>query len=417
MPLTFPRLRRPANPLGDLPREVGVLVAVAVAVALGFGVVAPAIPLFAKSFGVGNAAAGAVVSIFGAARLVSALGGGRLVDRFGERRMLALGVGSVAVSSALAGLAQTYPQLLVLRGIGGVGSALFTISATTLLLRAVPSRQRGRAQGLFQGGFLLGGIVGPAFGGVVTGISLRAPFLLYAGTLAVAGGIGLALLPHHDAEASALAKAAGEQKTTIADALRLPAYRGALAARFAHGWTVLGIRASLIPIFVTEVLRRDAGWVGAGFVITAALSGLLLLPAGRYADEKGRRPVLLLGAGLSTAALVVLTLPGSLIGYLVAMVLLGLGAGLLGPAPAAVVGDVVQGRGGSVVALFQMAGDAGVVVGPVLVGLLADRYSYQWAFGVTAAVLAAAWVMIALAPETLLPQDAEVAPRSDGAVT
>ena len=404
---------RPRNPLADLPREVTVLVMVAVAVALGFGVVAPAIPLFAKSFGVGNAAAGAVVSIFAAARLLSAFGGGRLVDRFGERRVLATGIASVALSSALAGLAQSYVQLLVLRGLGGLGSALFTLSATSLLLRAVPARQRGRAQGLFQGGFLLGGIVGPAFGGIVTGISLRAPFLLYAATLAVAGGIGLALLPRHDPDGAALA-AGGPQRTTLAQALAQPAYRAALAARFAHSWTTLGVRAALVPTFVVEVLHRGAGWVGAGFVITAALSGLLLLPAGRYADEKGRRPVILAGAVLSTLAMVVLTLPPSLAAYLVAMTLLGLGAGLLGPAPAAVVGDVVVGRGGTVVAVFQMAGDAGVVIGPLLAGYLADRYGFADAFAVTAAVLAVAVVMALRAPETLQAEDADDAVPAPG---
>src|SRR5664279_528132 len=69
--------------LGDLPREVGVLSAVAFAVALGFGFVAPALPVFARHFGVGRTAAGAVLSVFALMRLASALIGGRLVNRYG----------------------------------------------------------------------------------------------------------------------------------------------------------------------------------------------------------------------------------------------------------------------------------------------------------------------------------------------
>jgi DHA1 family multidrug resistance protein-like MFS transporter len=145
------------NPFKDLPREVGVLAAVAVAVAIGFGVVAPAIPEFARSFGVGKTAAGAVISAFALMRFVSALAGGRLVDAFGERVILSTGIGIVAVSTGLAGLSQSYEQLLVLRGIGGVGSAMFTIAATALLFRVVDGRSRGRATGLFQSGFLIGG--------------------------------------------------------------------------------------------------------------------------------------------------------------------------------------------------------------------------------------------------------------------
>src|SRR5437764_7832625 len=105
----------PRNPLRDLPREVGVLVAVAFSVAVGFGMVAPAISVFARTFGVSRAAAAAVISAFAVARLIAALPGGRLVDMVGERRVMAAGIGIVALSSFLAGLSQNYGQLLALR--------------------------------------------------------------------------------------------------------------------------------------------------------------------------------------------------------------------------------------------------------------------------------------------------------------
>src|SRR5262245_26557905 len=133
------------DPFRGLPREVAVLSAVALAVAVGFGVVAPAIPEFAHSFGVSKTAVGAVISAFALMRFVSALGCGRLVDAVGERIILTLGIAIVAVSTGLAGLSQTYTQLLLLRGIGGVGSAMFTVSAFALLFRVVDGANRGRA--------------------------------------------------------------------------------------------------------------------------------------------------------------------------------------------------------------------------------------------------------------------------------
>ena len=54
--------------------------------------------------------------------------------------------------------------------------------------------QRGRATGMWQSGFLVGAIAGPAIGGPLTDISLRAPFFVYAVTLAVAGSIALVFL-------------------------------------------------------------------------------------------------------------------------------------------------------------------------------------------------------------------------------
>ena len=57
------------------------LVVVAFFVALGFGLVAPALPLFAREFGVGKAAAAAVISTFAFLRIATAFPAGRLINR------------------------------------------------------------------------------------------------------------------------------------------------------------------------------------------------------------------------------------------------------------------------------------------------------------------------------------------------
>ena len=386
------------------------LTAVAFAVAVGFGVVAPAIPVFAREFGVGVTAAGAVISAFALMRLVSALAGGRLVDRFGERTVLATGIGIVAVSSFLAGLAQNYIQLLVLRGVGGIGSAMFTVSAYTLLLRVAGPEQRGRASGLFQSGFLIGGIAGPFIGGVLTSISIRAPFFVYAGTLAVAGLIGIVFLSHARLDDTPGTDDEVPQRTGLAAALRNSAYRAALTTNFAVGWSLFGVRASLIPLFVIEGLRREAIWIGIGFAISAIAQALTLLPAGRFVDTVGRRPAMIFGGALAAVSMLLLALDGSVVAYGVSMLLFGIASGFLGTAPAAVVGDVVTGRGGTVVAAFQMASDLGAIIGPILAGWLVDGYSYSTAWLATAAVLAVATLASAFAPETQRRQSSPAAP-------
>ena len=387
----------PRNPLADLPREVGVLVAVAFSVAVGFGMVAPAISVFARTFGVSRAAAAAVISAFALARLVAALPGGRLVDRFGERRVMATGIAIVAVSSALAGLAQTYTQLLVLRAAGGVGSAMFTVSALSLLLRSVEPEQRGRASGLFTAGFLLGGIAGPTLGGFVAEISIRLPFFLYAGTLAVAGTVALTMLREPDGE---LVKAAGE-RVGVKAALRLRAFRAAMTTNFADQWAVLGLRASLFPLFVRDSLHRGFLWTGVGLGIVTAVNAAVLLPAGVLADRMGRKPIMFSGCAIGAASMGLLAFTHSLTGFLLVMVALGLGSGLLDVSPSAVVGDVIGGGGGTAVAAYQMAGDTGTITGPLICGFLADTASYGAAFGTTAGVFGVAALLIAVMPETL----------------
>ncbi|MCY7288218.1 MAG: MFS transporter, partial [Cryobacterium sp.] len=177
-----------------LSREVYVLGVIAFFVMVGFGVVVPVLPVYVRSFGVGYLEIGAVVSAFALMRFVSSPFTGRMIDWAGERVILASGIGIVAVSSGLVGVAQNYPQLLLLRGAGGVGSAMFSVAAMTLLLGSTAPGIRARAIGFYQGGFLLGGMAGPALGGLLATISLTAPFFFYAATLAVAGVLGLVLL-------------------------------------------------------------------------------------------------------------------------------------------------------------------------------------------------------------------------------
>src|SRR2546429_6180769 len=75
-----------------------------------------------------------------------------------------------------------------------MGSAMFSVSAKAQLLSSVPAGQRGRASGLFSGGFLLGGISGPAVGGLVAAWSLRAPFFIYGALLVVPAVIAAVVL-------------------------------------------------------------------------------------------------------------------------------------------------------------------------------------------------------------------------------
>lgn len=392
--VTLPSVRLPlaARPAGlrALPRETFVLALVAFCVALGFGIVVPAVPLFALQFGVGTTAAGAVVSAFALMRLVSGLAAGRLVDRVGERAALLVGLGVVAVSSLLAGLAVSYPQLLVLRGLGGVGSAVFTIAATSLLLRVATAAQRGRTQSVYRGGFLLGGILGPALGGAVLGVSLRAPFFLYAGTLVLAAVAAALLLPRpRPAPASSAQGALPEQpRIPLSTALANPAYRAALAGNFAVGFSVLGVRSTVVPLLVVNGLDLPPVWIGAAFTVGALVQAVLLLPAGRAVDDVGRRATLVAGGLVTAASLVGLALATGPWTLLLAMSAFAVGAALLSVAPAAVVGDVVEGRGGTAVAVWQMASDLGAVVGPLAAGLLVDRASFAVALALSAAVVA-----------------------------
>lgn len=385
------------RPLRGLPAEVRALAGVGFMVALGFGLVAPALPLFARQFGVNKALAGLVVSAFALMRLVMAPFVGRMVNAVGERVLLVTGIGIVAVSSLLAGLSQSYWQLLVLRGAGGLGSIMFSVSAASLLVRVVPDHQRGRAQGAWAGAFLVGLIAGPAVGTVAT-FSLRFPFFLYAATLVVAGALGLGSLRHSELAARGAVRTS---PVTLRVAVRNRAYLAALAAGFAGDFAIVGSRSAILPQFVTDRLHLGAGWAYAAFLVISLVSGALLWPFGRVADTRGRRPVMAGGLLLGAAGFALLPLAPIAGGLVGAAALLGVAGAADSVAPGAVMGDVVAGRGGTVVAVFQMAGDLGAVLGPVVAGAVADSAGYAATFAVSAVVCVLPVLVIAAAPETL----------------
>ena len=404
----------PANPANTpkpaktpLPFEVWALVAGGFAVALGYGVVAPAIPQFALEFGVSNFAASAIVSAFALMRLVSAPLAGWAVARMGERRTYTIGILIVAVSTGAAALAANYPQFVLLRGAGGIGSTLFTVAATALLAKVSPVESRGRVASLNAAGFLLGGLFGPVLGGVVAVFGLRAPFVFYFFTLLVAAAIvAIALRGSQAAGAPGISGANGtrgnsasssgvsadaDTDLSLKHAMLVPQFRTLLFSVFSFGWASYGVRVSLIPLLVAVTFGGDAtmaAWILAAY---AAGNAVFIFPAGRWTDTIGRKPMLVVGLSILAVAYAAMGIAPSIWVLGAIMLVAGAGSALANPGQQAVLADVLaKRRGGGPVAAYSMASDLGGVLGPALAGLVVDLAGFSWAFVLTAVLLAAA---------------------------
>ena len=109
-----------------------------------------------------------VVTIYLLASTVTVPIYGKLSDMYGRKPLLLIGVGLFLVGSALAGLSQNIEQLIIFRGIQGLGAgALFPIALATIG-DLYSAKERGRYQGLFGAVFGLSSLVGPALGGWLT---------------------------------------------------------------------------------------------------------------------------------------------------------------------------------------------------------------------------------------------------------
>ncbi|MFT4109678.1 MFS transporter [Propionicimonas sp.] len=369
-----------------IPREIWVLVAAAFVIAVGFGLITPVLPTFAQSFGVGAFASSVVVSAFAFFRLVFAPAGGRLIARLGERPVYLAGLVIVAVSTGATAFAQDYAQLLLFRGLGGIGSTMFTVSAVALLVRLAPVAIRARVSSAYATAFLLGGVAGPVVGGALGSLGLRVPFLVYAVTLLLAAAIVAVFLRH-----AALRPPPGSPSLpalTVREAWRDSAYRAAFGSGFANGWGNFGVRNAILPLFATAVIGTQPWVAGMALAVFAVGNAAGLAFAGRRADRAGRRPFIVGGLIVSGVATALTGLAGGLVTLVLLSVVAGVGAGVLNPAQQAVLADVVgrERNGGPALAAFQMAQDSGSIIGPVVAGLLVDHGSYTLAFGVTGAI-------------------------------
>ena len=383
----------------ELPREVWLLVCANVVVALGYGVVAPVLPSYARHFGVSISAATFVITAFAVMRLVGAPPAGFLVQRLGERRIYISGLLIVAVSTGACAFAQTYTQLLLFRSAGGIGSAMFTVSSLGLMIRISPPDARGRVAGLFASGFLVGSVGGPVLGSLTAGLGLSAPFLIYGAALLVAAAVVFVSLRH---SAVAAPELSDEPTVAMRTVLRNRAYVAALFSNFATGWSSIGLRIALVPLFVVDALGQGPRMAGVALATFAIGNVSAVVPSGYLSDRVGRRMLMIVGLTVSALSTVAVGFMTSMPLFLVAAYVTGAATGMFISPQQAAVADVVgnKARGGTAVAGFQMTSDLGGIVGSFALGQIAQHVGFGAAFVVTGAILLAAAVGWLFAPET-----------------
>jgi MFS transporter, DHA1 family, tetracycline resistance protein len=166
---------------------------------LGFGVIIPVLPRLIEGFcggDIGEASRylGAFGSAYAAMQFVFAPVLGALSDRLGRRPVILASLLGAALDYMLLAFAPSLAWLFVGRVVAGLTGASFS-AATAYIADVTPPEKRAQSFGLIGAAFGIGFVLGPAMGGVLAGVSLRAPFLVAAGLNALNLGYGLFVLP------------------------------------------------------------------------------------------------------------------------------------------------------------------------------------------------------------------------------
>lgn len=384
------------QPTTDAPQRPFLVVHLGVvALNLGLSMIHPVYGPWARSLGLSEAQAGAVVTAAALGIASSSPLMGRLSDRLGRRRVMALGllcsgagylafatVGLLAPAWGLGGLALVLAWALT-RGFAGLGFSATQASSQAYVADLSPPEARGGAMAMLGAMGGLGMILGPPLGGLVAGWHLGAPVFL-AGLMALLGAlvVGLAL------------PSSGQHRHE--EARRLPWQDPRLLPLLPLGFLATITVGSLqicAGFLVQDRLhlgaQAAAQWVGLAMLVSGL--GMLLAQLG-VVKALAWPPARLLRWGLPLAALgfALLALPGPFVQLAAACLLAGFGLGMLFPglqaAASLAVGPQEQ---GAAAGLLGAAQASGYMLGPALGGWL---YGLQptWPFALSAGLLALA---------------------------
>jgi predicted MFS family arabinose efflux permease len=346
-------------------------------------VVVTAFPYLRTEFAVTEAQLGALVSAVSVVIALTALPLALVVDRWSRVRAIAI-MGSLwSVATAACAFAPGYLALLAARLGIGVGQAGFGPAGSAVLGATYPPERRATVLGVFQMGAPIGVVTGSVVGSLVAAQwGWRPAFLVVA-----LPGLVLALfalrLPDY--------RSVPERSRGHAAAATLLGARSALGAML--GGALLLVIVSTLYTWLPTHLEREYGLpparagVMASFVVLAGALGTVT--GGHLADRLARRDVRWRMFVPAVAAVATTATLGIAFGALppgatqMALVLLGgaTATSAIGPAVAVVLDVVPPSVSATAVAIYAVVQNLmGLAVGPVVTGVLADRW------GLTAAL-------------------------------
>ena len=155
---------------------------------------------------------------------------------------------------------------------------------------------------------------------------------------------------------------------------------------------------SLVPLRASNELGMSPSQIGLLFSASTGMNMLFILPVGAMADRFGRKAIILPGAAVSIGALLIFATGDYLWLFFLAAAIKGIGSGLSGPAVAAYAGDLAPpGKAGVTMGIYRSFGDLGFVLGPTLLGFIADNTSLGTGLSSNAIMLLAASALLLLA--------------------
>jgi len=363
---------------------------------LGRGMLLPVVPLYLRDAGLSYTMVSIVLAALGLGAVLGGLPAGSVAGRFGPEWLFVGATVITAATAALLGVSTAVLALVAFRLMYGMGAVGMRVSVQMLVNLAVPIRLRGRGMSGLGGAVRLAFFVGPLLGGVlVDQVGFSVTFVV-CGVTTLFGLIPFFAVRRDRPEGRF------DRPTipwsSLSDALHR--HRGLLLLAGIGPALVMTVREGrnvVVPLIGDE-LGLSATAVGALVAIGTGADLLLFPIAGWLMDRFGRLYSIVPAFSLLGIGMLVLGLSDTTSGAVAAGVIMGIGNGMSAGTMLTLGGDLAPHNAGPFLAALGMMQDGGAVIGPILVGWLADSVGLFESALVLAAVMfvAIAWIVIVL---------------------
>lgn len=361
---------------------------------LGVGLVVPLLPVYAHELGAGAFQVGLVFAAFSLTRSIFVPYFGKLSDKKGKKPFLTTGLFIFFFLSILYTYSKNIETLILLRLGQGFASAMVLPVAQAYIGIMTPPQKEGRVMGLFSISLYGGLSIGPLLGGVVKDrFSINASFLSM-GALCLLGFVFcLLFLPREGVLQTSNPSGSGKPKSYLA-IVKTPAIFSLFTFRICFT-TCIGIIWTFLPLFANTMLDLSSSAIGFVIMINVFIAGLLQAPMGYIADRFSKKIMVTAGGVLAIISLLCLNYATSFNGLVIANGIFGLAGGISLPAIMAL--GIIEGRKtramGSIMGLLTMAHSLGMLIGPLLAGIIIDVFSIETIFITGAAILGAGTIV------------------------
>ena len=361
-------------------RQVLVTLLLSVMIALlGIGIIVPVVPVLAVSMGASGLSLGLIIGAFSFSRTILQPVVGSLSDRWGRKGFLLSGLLVYAAVGLLFPEATSVLNLIGIRALHGVGSAMIVPVAMAYVSDMAPPGQEGRYMGMLNIAIFTGIGGGPLLGGVFTDLwGMAAAFYAMAALSVLALLLVLFQMPALEVREQKKPRMA--LRSALASMLRRRRTRGILLARLSTMLIMVPTMAFL-PLLMHQWFDASGRQIGTVIACRTLVNALLQTPCGRLADRFDR--VLLLRTGCLIISIIICLVPlaGNFWWLLLLFVVLGAGEAMIWPVLGALATEEGRHYGqGTMMGVFSLAMSSGVLLGALTAGVSSDLLGLRWSF-------------------------------------